>query len=215
MILYLRPSDNLLEAVEPAAAVIRSGGIVALPTETVYGLACDALNGTAVVRLRRLKGRPADHPLPVQLADAAALSQVAHPLPTWAEPLARRFWPGPLTLVLPCTAKVPAVVTGGRDTVGVRVPDHPVAQALLRAVGRPLAVPSANRTGEPPLPSAAAIVACFGGEVPVVLAGDDPPGERQLPSTVVDVTRRPPVILRQGAVPAAEILETCQTRSEN
>ena len=131
-----------------AAAVLRGGGLVAFPTETVYGLGGLALDAAAVGRIFAAKGRPANNPVIVHIADPKEASQVAAEWPDAAERLARRFWPGPLTLVVPRNAAVPDATTAGGPTVAVRVPAHPVALALLRAVGAPVAAPSANRSAE-------------------------------------------------------------------
>lgn len=130
-----------------AAATLRSGGVVAFPTETVYGLGADAENDTAVRRIFSIKGRPADHPLIVHLADASLIERWTRELPAAVLRLAERFWPGPLTIVLKRSSRVSDLVTGGLDTVGLRVPAHPVAQALLQAFQGGVAAPSANRFG--------------------------------------------------------------------
>ena len=135
--------------IEVAAALLRNGGVVAIPTETVYGLAADASNPAAIMRVFDIKGRPADHPVILHIADESQLTYWAREVPETAKLLARQFWPGPLTLILPRSQHVLDSVTGGQDTVGLRVPDHPVALALLRAMGTnaALAAPSANRYG--------------------------------------------------------------------
>ena len=130
-----------------AVATLRRGGLVALPTETVYGLAADALDEQAVARIFAVKGRPADHPLIVHLPDAEHMTRWARSLPREALALARAFWPGPLTLIVPRADDVPDIVTGGQDSVGLRVPAHPVALAVLRAFDSGIAAPSANRFG--------------------------------------------------------------------
>ncbi|MEJ5211921.1 MAG: L-threonylcarbamoyladenylate synthase, partial [Burkholderiales bacterium] len=130
-----------------AVALLRAGGVVAIPTETVYGLAADARNPQAVRRVFAIKGRPADHPLIVHIAAAESLPQWARDIPDAAWRLAGRFWPGPLTLILRRAPGVPDEVTGGQDTVGLRVPDHPLTLELLRRFGGGLAAPSANRFG--------------------------------------------------------------------
>ncbi|MEX2599973.1 MAG: L-threonylcarbamoyladenylate synthase, partial [Dehalococcoidia bacterium] len=132
-----------------AAEAIRNGRLVGMPTETVYGLGADALSAEAVARIFEAKGRPADNPLIVHIADIADLETVAASVPEQARLLAEAFWPGPLTLVLPRGERVPAVTSAGLDTVAVRMPAHPVALALIRAAGTPIAAPSANRSGRP------------------------------------------------------------------
>ena len=137
------------EQIVAAAQILRSGGTVAFPTETVYGLGADAANPSAIQKIYRIKQRPVDHPLIVHIGAISDLHHWAQAIPESAWKLARRFWPGPLTLILPRSARIPDCVTGGQDTVGLRMPAHPVALALLRALGpeKALAAPSANRFG--------------------------------------------------------------------
>src|SRR5262249_30555382 len=137
------------EAVTRAAEVIRAGGLVAFPTETVYGLGADAISPAAVAGIFEARERPRGTPVTVHVTDAPALDQIAAQVPDRAREILARFWPGPLTLVLERAPAVPLITTGGLDTVAVRAPAHPVAQALIRAAGRPLAAPSANRSGPP------------------------------------------------------------------
>ena len=182
-----------------AAEVLRRGGLVAFPTETVYGLGADAANVDALRRLYAVKGRPADHPVIVHLADARALDDWAAEVPDAARALAAAFWPGPLTVILRRAARVPDEVTGGRDTVGLRVPDQPVARALLRAFGGGVAAPSANRFGRVSPTTADDVRADLGADVDVVLDGG--PCRVGVESTIVDCTTDPPVIVRVGGVP--------------
>jgi L-threonylcarbamoyladenylate synthase len=181
-----------------AAATIRSGGLVAFPTETVYGLGADASNAAAVERIFLAKGRPSDNPLIVHVSDRDMLSQVVRHVPPKANQLAERFWPGPLTLVLPKLPTVPDSVTGKLDTVGVRMPHHPVALALIRAAGVPIAAPSANRSGRPSPTAADHVVEDLSGRIDIILDG----GETGVgvESTVLDMTVDPPVLLRPGGV---------------
>jgi L-threonylcarbamoyladenylate synthase len=185
-----------------AVALLRAGELVAFPTETVYGLGADALNAAAVAKIYALKGRPAGHPLIVHLAEPAELARWAAPVPPAALALAARFWPGPLTLVLPRARGVPDVVTGGQDSVGIRVPAHPVARALLAAFGGALAAPSANRYGRVSATRAADVREEFGREAPFVLDGGDCPVG--LESTIVSLLGEP-LLLRPGAIPAAAL----------
>ncbi len=183
-----------MDELEQAAAALRAGGLVGMPTETVYGLAADALDAAAVLRVFAAKGRPTFDPLIVHLPDASWLERVAVPSPR-ARLLAAACWPGPLTLVLPRTAAVPDAVTAGLDTVAVRVPDHPLARELIRRCGRPLAAPSANRFGCVSPTTAAHVREQLGAAVAVVLDGG--PCRIGVESTVL----RPdplPVILRPG-----------------
>jgi len=192
-VLEARPADLQL-----AAEVLQAGGLVAFPTETVYGLGAHARDAAAVARLFRVKGRPADNPVIVHLAGLDALGQVAAQVTPLARSLAAQFWPGPLTLVLPARGDVPAVVTGAAPTVGVRVPDHPVALGLLAAADLPVAAPSANRSGRPSPTTAAHVTAEFGADVEVVVDGGA--CRLGLESTVVDARGRVPVVLREGTV---------------
>lgn len=186
------------EVIAEAAAAIRAGDVVAIPTETVYGLAANATNAAAVEKIFAAKGRPAWNPLIVHIADAEALDDVARDIPPLARTLAAHFWPGPLTLVLPRRSVVPDIVTGGRDTVGVRMPSHPVAREIIRAAGVPVAAPSANRFMEVSPTTAAHVVSGLEGRIALVI--DAGPTEVGIESTVVDLTTSPPVLLRPGAV---------------
>lgn len=171
---------------------------MAFPTETVYGLGANALDARAVARIFAAKERPADNPLIVHLAGESGLAFVATDVPPLARRLAAQFWPGPLTLVVPAAPAIPAVVTGGLPTVAVRVPDHPVALALLDAAGVPVAAPSANRSGRPSPTTAAHVADDLGGRIDLVL--DAGPCELGVESTVVDARGDRPVVLREGAV---------------
>jgi len=188
---------------DDALAALRRGEAIGLPTETVYGLAADAHDPAAVRRIYELKGRPSDHPLIVHVADAVTASRWAGDWPEAAEALAEAFWPGPLTLILPRAANVPDEVTGGQDTVGLRVPAHPVAQALLRAFEGGVAAPSANRFGRLSPTTAAHVREEFGDAVPIVLDGGE--CEIGLESTIVDLSSETPRILRPGKISRPEI----------
>lgn len=185
-------------ALSRAARVLRSGGLVAFPTETVYGLGANALDADAVEQLFATKGRPADNPLIVHLASSAQLERVAAAPTPLAEELAERWWPGPLTLVLRAHPDLPKITTGGLDTVAVRVPDHPVAQALLTRADVPVAAPSANRSGRPSPTTAAHVAADLGDVVDIILDGGA--CRVGVESTVVDVRGAVPVLLREGSV---------------
>ncbi|MEY4338380.1 MAG: hypothetical protein RLZ14_230 [Actinomycetota bacterium] len=194
--------------VEHALEVLRRGGLVAIPTETVYGLAADASNDAAVRRIFAAKGRPTDHPLIVHIADAAELSHWAASVPPAAVTLADACWPGPLTLLVPKAAHVLPVVTGGRDTVGVRVPAHPLTLDLLRRFGGGLAAPSANRFGKVSPTTADHVRADLGDLVDYVLDGG--PCPVGVESTIVDCSVDPPQILRPGGIPDEQIAELLQ-----
>jgi L-threonylcarbamoyladenylate synthase len=192
-----------LPAAEPrslaqAVEILRAGGVVAFPTDTVYGLGARAWDAAAVAQLYVAKGRAESKAIPILLASADALGEVADQVPPLAWALAARFWPGPLTLVVPRQARVPDVVTGGGDTVAVRVPNHPVALQLIKALGEPLAATSANLSGAPSPVSADDVLSQLRGRIPLILDGGPCPGG--LASTVLDLTREPPVILRRGPV---------------
>ncbi len=191
------------ETIREAVAVLARGGLVAFPTETVYGLGADASNETAVRRIFTVKGRPADHPLIVHLARVEQLADWAIRVPEAAWRLAEAFWPGPLTLVLPRAPHVLDVVTGGQDTVGIRVPSHPVAQALLRAFGGGTAGPSANRFGRVSPTTAEHVRAELGSAVDLVLEGGQ--SEVGIESTIVDLSSERPALLRPGIIGAERI----------
>jgi L-threonylcarbamoyladenylate synthase len=191
------------ESIARAADVLRAGGLVAFPTETVYGLGALALDAAAVGRIFTAKGRPANNPLIVHVADAAAARRVAADWPDAADRLAARFWPGPLTLVLPRGADVPDAATAGGPTVAVRVPAHPVALALLRAVGEPVAAPSANRSSELSPTRAEHALRGLAGRIDLIL--DAGPTAGGIESTVLDVTATPPRLLRPGLIGPAEL----------
>ncbi len=193
------------QAVAEAARLIRTGGLVAFPTETVYGLGADALNAEAVRRLFQAKGRPPNDPVIVHLADEGWLTCVASHVPPMAFRLARRFWPGPLTLILPKAASVPDMVTAGLPTVAVRVPSHPVALALIRAADTPVAAPSANLFGHTSPTTAEHVLADLEGKIDLILDG----GATWIgvESTVLDLTGDQPQILRPGGVPREALME--------
>ncbi len=189
--------------IERAVAILRRGGVVAFPTETVYGLGADASNPAAVRRVFEIKGRPLDHPVIVHLADAGQLGDWAAEVSPVAERLALALWPGPLTLVVPRRPHVPDAVTGGRDTVGLRVPDQPLAHELLTAFGGGVAAPSANRFGRVSPTTADHVRRDLGDDVELVLDGG--PCTVGVESTIVDCTGAVPVILRPGGVPAERL----------
>ncbi len=192
------------ENIARAAQVIHNGGLVAFPTETVYGLGADALNVQAVARIFAAKERPAADPLIVHLSGMEQIGSVARTIPPIAEKLAKTFWPGPLTLILPKQPAVPDAVTSGLDTVAVRVPDHPVALELIRVANRPIAAPSANRFGHTSPTTAYHVWDDLRGRVDIILDG----GETSVgvESTVLDISTSPPRILRPGGI-TREMLE--------
>ncbi len=193
-------------AVAEAARRLRAGELVAFPTETVYGLGADASSDAAVAGIFSAKGRPPAHPLIVHVADAAQVSDYASSVPAFAQALIQAFWPGPLTLILPRRAGVATAAAGGQDSIGLRCPSHPVAQALLRACGTGLAAPSANRFGRVSPTTAAHVQEEFGDALLVLDGG---PCEVGIESTIVDCTRGRPVLLRPGAITPAQLQAAC------
>ncbi|ACY48475.1 L-threonylcarbamoyladenylate synthase [Rhodothermus marinus] len=191
--------------VHEAAALIRRGELVAFPTETVYGLGADAFNPEAVRKIFEAKGRPLDNPLIVHIVHLDQLAHLVRDVPEAARRFMERFFPGPLTLVLPRHPDVPDEVTAGLPTVGVRMPRHPVAQAFLEACGTPVAAPSANRSGRPSPTRWEAVYADLNGRIACILQGDR--SDMGLESTVVDCTGSEPVVLRAGAVPLEALRE--------
>lgn len=188
--------DN--EAIAQAAAILQAGGLVAFPTETVYGLGANALNPAAIQRIYAAKERPANNPLIVHIASAEALREVAADIPDTARRLVTHFWPGPLTLVLKRHEQIPPEVSLGRDTVALRMPAHPVAQALIAAAGVPVVAPSANRFSRPSATMAQHVLEDLAGRVDMILdAGPTPIG---VESTVIDLTQSPPLVLRPGGI---------------
>src|SRR5688500_12546066 len=186
-----------------AVEMLRAGGIIALPTETVYGLGADADNEAAVRKVFAAKGRPADHPVIVHLASGAQIDQWATDIPPAARTLADAFWPGPLTIILKRSPRALDVVTGGLDTVGLRVPSHPVAQHLLTRFGGAIAAPSANRFGRVSPTTAEHVRQEFGSAVDLILDGGD--CQVGLESTIVDLSSGASAILRPGFVTAEQI----------
>ena len=198
------------DEVRRAAEILRRGGLVAFPTETVYGLVADASSAAAVSRLYSVKGRPLGHPVIVHFASAAAALVWAVDVPREARTLAQRFWPGPLTLVLKRSTLARDFITGSQDTVGLRVPSHPVAQQLLKVFAGAIAAPSANRFGRVSPTTAAHVRADLGSDVDMVLEGGA--SEVGIESTIVDLSRGEPALLRPGGISSAD-LETALGRS--
>ena len=199
------PPPATAQALERAAAVLRHGGLVAIPTETVYGLAADALDEEAVAGIFRAKGRPATNPLIVHVADAAMARSLAASWPPAAAAIAARLWPGPVTIVVPRGPRIPAIVTAGGPTVALRCPDHRLARRLIAAAGVPLAAPSANRSEAVSPTTAHHVLESLGDKVALILDGG--PCSRGIESTVVDCTTVPPRILRPGPLSRAALEE--------
>lgn len=192
------------EAVERAAALLAQGGLVALPTETVYGLAANALDAAAVARIFAVKGRPAHNPIIVHVASVQMAQACVAAWPPIAAELARSFWPGPLTLVLPKAATIPENVTAGGKTVGLRWPSHPFIQAVIRRCGFPLAAPSANLSNQVSPTNAEHVRRSIGTKIPLIIDG----GQSQvgIESTVIDLTAQPPRLLRPGMIHEESLL---------
>ena len=205
---------NAAQSIAASAALIRAGGLLGLPTETVYGLAADADNADAVAQIFKAKGRPADHPLIVHVLDATGVDHFARDVPDFARALIAAFWPGPLTLILPRRDGVAAASAGGQNSIGLRSPSHPVAQALLKACldasGGPavwgVAAPSANQFGRVSPTTAAHVHSEFGDAVTVLDGGPCAVG---IESTIIDCTRGVPVLLRPGAITPQQVQAVC------
>jgi len=203
MTFQLPLSTVVTESPEEAAAFIRRGQLAAFPTETVYGLGADAFQPAAIAALFSAKSRPADNPLIVHIASIEQIEQLAETVPSVAHALIEALFPGPLTLVLPRRADVPAGVSAGLSTIAIRMPRHPVARAFLEACGTPVAAPSANRSGRPSPTTWEDVYADMMGRIACILQGD--PSDVGLESTVVDCTTDEPLILRPGGVTLADL----------
>ena len=197
---------STIEEMNEAAALIREGKLVAVPTETVYGLCADGLNAKAVAEIYAVKGRAENKPLSLMVSGKEAVDGLCHDVPQAAYALMDAFWPGPLTIILPAREHIPPVVLSGGKTVGLRCPDHPLTLALLRQCARPLAGPSANPSGEAAPVSAEEVLAYFKGKIPAVIDGGV--CEAGEPSTILDMSAKPYRILRQGALPEETVAET-------
>ncbi len=198
LLLAAQEHDNWDNALSLAASILKRGGLVAFPTETVYGLGADALNETAVRKIYEVKGRPPDNPLIVHVAAAEMIEQLALTIPEEVYILGEKFWPGPLTVVLPKKARVPDITTGGISSVAVRFPAHPLAQRLLSITGIPLAAPSANISGRPSPTTAEHVMHDLAGRIEAVLDGGD--CAVGVESTVLSLLSEPPTILRPGGI---------------
>ena len=202
-----RARVRLRNEVKKAVGILAKGGLIAVPTDTLYGLAASAYNERAVERLYRTKGRPPTMALPILLADPADVSEVTDSMPDLAWRLAESFFPGPLTMVLLRGKSVPGFVSAGQQTIGVRVPDHWVPRAIVRELGEPITGTSANRTGSAAPSTATAVRAELEGEVDLII--DDGPSSAEAPSTVVDLSGPTATILRAGAISKQQIEEAC------
>ena len=202
-LIKVSPSNPQDDLIQMASEILQSGGLVAFPTETVYGLGADALSSIAVNKVFAAKGRPADNPLIVHIAESEQIKELTDTIPPVGKVLADAFWPGPLTLVVKSSLSVPKVVTGGLDTVAVRVPKHNVTLELIKKLNRPIVGPSANKSGRPSPTTAQHVYDDLNGKIDLIL--DAGPTLIGIESTVVDVTVNPPLILRFGGLTREKI----------
>jgi len=200
--------SSIQQQVEDGISILRQGGLVAFPTDTVYGLGASANLPQAVEKVYQVKQRPRDRALPLLLADISQISEVAYPVSQVAWRLARAFLPGALTLVLPKSKSVPDIITAGGKTVAVRVPAHPIPVALARGLGTPIVGTSANISGQPSPLTAGEVSIQFGNKMEIIIDGGRCPGGRE--STVVDVTGEVPVMLREGAIAREKLRQVCE-----
>ena len=198
-------TKRITDKIEDAAQIIRAGGLVAVPTETVYGLAGNGLNEKAVSEIYEVKGRPAVKPLSLMVPDESAMELYCEDVPPQAHALAKRFWPGPLTIVLKAKPEIPSIVLAGGTTVGLRCPDHPLTLSLLKSCGLPLAAPSANPSGEPSPKTAEQVLGYFDGRIDAVIDGGPCGLGRE--STLIDMSRTPYKILREAALHEETVAE--------
>ncbi|OPX44864.1 threonylcarbamoyl-AMP synthase [Ruminiclostridium hungatei] len=202
-LIKIDPENIDLQKLKEAADILREGEIVAIPTETVYGLGADALNPVAVEKIFKAKGRPSDNPLIVHIADRERVGELTGSIPEKAVVLMDKLWPGPLTLVMKKSSIIPGVITAGLDTVAIRMPEHPVARELIRLADVPVAAPSANVSGRPSTTTAQHVLDDLDGKIQMVVdAGSSRVG---LESTVLDVTVEPPVLLRPGGITPGQL----------
>ena len=203
IILKINPLSPEPSKIKEASEVIKKGGTVAFPTETVYGLGADALNPEAILKVFKAKGRPSDNPLIVHIATFSGLELIAKRPAKFALVLIKEFWPGPLTIILKKKKIVPDIVTGGLDTVAVRMPDNRIALSLIKKAGVPLVAPSANLSGKPSPTRAKDVAADLSGKIDVIIDGGK--ARIGIESTVIDMTTSPPTLLRPGGLPVEEI----------
>lgn len=199
LILKVNPHNPEATKIQAAAKIIKKGGLVAFPTETVYGLGADALNAEAVLALFKAKRRPLDNPPIIHVADKTEVAPLVKAVPKKAELLMEKFWPGPLTLIFKHSTKMPHVTTAGLDTVAVRMPNHPVALALIKTAQRPIAAPSANLAGKPSPTTAQHVYDDLNGRINAILDGGA--ANIGVESTVVDLSTNQPMLLRPGGTP--------------
>jgi len=210
IILKIRKDNPEKALVKQAAIIIQEGRLVAFPTETVYGLGADAFNAEAVKKIFEAKGRPANKALIAHIADKKDIYRLAKEVPKEAELLMKKFWPGPLTLVLKKSKIVPDITSAGMDTIAIRMPAHKVALALIKEAKTPIAAPSANLSGEPSPTDAEQVIENLSGRIDVII--DSGKTDIGISSTVLDMTVNPPKILRQGALSKEEIEKALKGR---
>ncbi|MFH1351139.1 MAG: L-threonylcarbamoyladenylate synthase [Pseudomonadota bacterium] len=208
MIEKIGMKENLLEGLKKAAEIIRSGGIVAFPTESFYGLGVNATDEKAIKRLFGIKKRQEDHPVLILIPAIETLEEYVADIPETALTIMKRFWPGGLTLVFAASAMVSPLLTSGTGKIGVRLSGHPVATALARAVGLPITGTSANISGQPACQTAEAVSQSLGSEIDLILDGGKTSGIKG--STILDITVSPPTILREGMIGREELIEFLQ-----
>lgn len=204
-LIKIDPENIDLQKLKEAANALRKGEIVAIPTETVYGLGADALNPGAVEKIFKAKGRPSDNPLIVHIADREWVDRLTRSIPEKALVLMDKLWPGPLTLVMRKSSIIPGIITAGLDTVAIRMPEHPVARELIRLAGVPVAAPSANVSGRPSTTTAQHVIDDLEGKIHMVV--DSGSSRVGLESTVLDITVEPPVLLRPGGITPGQLEE--------
>lgn len=205
IILKVDPKYPDMDIIYRAGEVLKSGGLVAFPTETVYGLGADGLNVKACQKIYEAKGRPSDNPLILHISERGQLNRIVSSVPENAEKIMDAFWPGPITIIFPKTSRVPNEITGGFNTVAVRFPENKVARAIISAAGKPIAAPSANSSGRPSPTRASHVEFDLGGKIDMIIDGG--PAGVGLESTIIDCTGEAPVILRPGAV-TKEMIES-------
>lgn len=202
-----KPIIDIQQQIERGITILRQGGLVAYPTDTVYGLGASLKLPQSVARIYEVKGRSPNSPLPLLLADVSQIAEVAGKVPPSAWCFIRNFFPGALTLILSKSSSVPAVITGGGNSVAVRIPDHPVPVALIKGLGVPIVGTSANISGRPSPLTAEEVSAQLGGKIDLIIDGGRCPGGKE--STIVDVTGETPVIRREGAISKEELRRVC------
>jgi len=197
-ILKIDPADPETDLLERAVKILKNGGLIAYPTETFYGLGVDAKNEKAVERLFTVKGRDFRNPIPVIIGDASDLDQVVTEIPVVGRDLIGRFWPGPLTLIFSAAPAIPSRLTAGTGKIGIRISSHPIARLLSRQLASPLTSTSANRSGQKECITAREVLENIGDDLDLIIDGGETPGGKG--STILDITRMPPVVLRAGVI---------------